>query len=138
MAATGVSLTVMKQCVEIFRHPLKSKRYYGRVFKFAEYVHHYKSLPRTIFGLILKKMAVTGFSLIWSSRSFIHSEAFSHLWKVLFMTDIFDKYIYILFYLQIFDLIACLIFKNKKATMSVFLWSARTFTQFEAPEEKVL
>ena len=53
MAATAISLSVIKQCAEILQLPPVGIS--DRVFKFTGYVHHYKSLPGTIFGLHFEK-----------------------------------------------------------------------------------
>ena len=53
-----MGMSVMKQCAEILPSPPLEQKVLeciGIVLKFAEYVHHYKSLPWTIFGLIFEK-----------------------------------------------------------------------------------
>ena len=61
MAATGVFFLTVSNDFYIFRGP-RGKVIIGKVLSFAGYVHHYKSLPRNIFGLILKnKMATMSF-----------------------------------------------------------------------------
>ena len=54
----------VKQCVVIPVIPTGAKAIIGKLLKFAVYIHHYKSLPRSILGPIMKnKMAVMDVSL---------------------------------------------------------------------------
>ena len=61
MATTGIFVTFSKEYFD----PSRARGIIGRDLKFAGNVHHNKSLPVSIYGLILKnKMATTDVSLM--------------------------------------------------------------------------
>ena len=126
MATTGVSFSVMKQCVEIFPlSPLEQKDIIGGVLKFSGYIHYYKILPGNIFGLILKNKLVTmGISLMVTKEFYTFLSFFSSMaswmssWLIFWNSFIYPQYI-----LQIFDLEACLIFNKIWPPQTVFFGS---------------
>ena len=99
-------------------YPSLAKTIIVRVLKFAGYVHHYKSLPGNIFGLILKnKMAATGVSLTIMCVRF---SCYPSLAKTIIVRLLkFAGYVH--YYKSLPGNISGLILKNKMAATGVSL-----------------